>query len=73
MGRQIYKVEISKLIECLPQDINQANRQTQSIALDGPTAMLASDRCALFFSDISKKSIKCVDATKKLNSIEKVR
>lgn len=68
-GNAIHKVDFQKLIECSPQDINQANKETQSQLIKGPTTMLASDRCALFFTDITKTSIMCIDA-KKFNTIK---
>lgn len=66
-------MEISKLMECLPEDINQINKQIQlASTLEGPTAALTSDRCVIFFSDITKTSIMCADVTKKINSENKV-
>ncbi|KAL6265637.1 hypothetical protein P5V15_002431 [Pogonomyrmex californicus] len=70
-GNKIYKMEISKLIEC-PSNVKQTNRQTQLAgALGSPTAALASDRCAIFFSDITKYSIMCADTTKEINPSNK--
>ncbi|XP_025992716.1 major royal jelly protein 1 [Solenopsis invicta] len=62
-GNKIYKTEISKLTECEKNDINQANKQTQVRVLEGQTLSLTSDRCAIFFNDITKTSIKCADVT----------
>ncbi|XP_028045780.1 major royal jelly protein 1 [Monomorium pharaonis] len=66
-GCQIYKVDISKLIECSETDINQANKDTQSFAIQGPTAMLSSNKCTLFFSDVTKTSLMCMDTAKEIN------
>lgn len=63
-----------KLAECSEKDIDQANKQTQLAgALGGQTTALASDRCAIFFNDLTKSSILCVDTTKEINSKNKVR
>ncbi|XP_011684683.1 PREDICTED: major royal jelly protein 1-like [Wasmannia auropunctata] len=71
-GSKIYKTAISNLIECSKKDINEANRETHLAgALGGQTAMIASDRCVLFFSDITKTSLMCADGTKEITSKNK--
>lgn len=72
-GNKIYKIEYPKLIECSTKDIDEANRRTQLAgALDGLATVLASDRCVIFFNDLTKTSIMCADSSKEINS-NKVR
>ncbi|XP_012063001.1 PREDICTED: major royal jelly protein 1-like [Atta cephalotes] len=71
-GSKMYKTKISNLIECSPKDINEANKETQLAgALGGQTLAITSNRCGIFFSDITKTSIMCADATKEINSKNK--
>jgi len=73
-GNKIYKIEYLKLTECSEKDVDQANKQTQLAgALGGQTTALTSDKCAIFFSDITKASVLCADSTKEINSKNKVR
>ncbi|XP_011880237.1 PREDICTED: major royal jelly protein 1-like [Vollenhovia emeryi] len=68
-GNKIYKIEYPKLVQCSQKDMDKANQQTQLVAaLKKPTATLASDRCAIFFNDITKTAIMCADATKAIDS-----
>ncbi|EGI63156.1 Major royal jelly protein 3 [Acromyrmex echinatior] len=58
--------------KCSPKDINEANKETQLAgALGGQTLAITSNRCGIFFSDITKTSIMCADATKEINSKNK--
>ncbi|XP_011880236.1 PREDICTED: major royal jelly protein 3-like [Vollenhovia emeryi] len=71
-GNKIYKIEYSKLMECSGEDIARANQRTKLAGvLNGQTAAITSDRCVLFFSDITKTSIMCADATKAIDSKNK--
>jgi len=65
---------MSNLIECSSKDIIEVNKETKLAgALGGQTVAITSDRCGIFFSDITKTSIMCADATKEINSKNKVR
>ncbi|KYN06897.1 Major royal jelly protein 1 [Cyphomyrmex costatus] len=71
-GSKMYKTKMSNLIECSPKDINEANKETQLAGvLGGQTVAITSDRCGIFFSDITKTSIMCADAVKEINSKNK--
>lgn len=72
MGNKIYKMEYSKLMECSEKNMNEANQKTKLVStLESPTTMVTSDRCAIFFNDLTKTSIMCADATKEINSKNK--
>ncbi|XP_018406493.1 PREDICTED: major royal jelly protein 1-like [Cyphomyrmex costatus] len=71
-GSKMYKTKMSNLIECSPKDINEANKETQLVgSLEGQTVAITSNRCVIFFSDITKTSVMCADATKEINSKNK--
>ncbi|KYN18922.1 Major royal jelly protein 1 [Trachymyrmex cornetzi] len=71
-GNKMHKTKMSNLIECLPKDITEANKETELAgALGGQTVAITSNKCGIFFSDITKTSIMCADATKEINSKNK--
>lgn len=72
VGSKMYKMETSKIVCSLSYD--EANKLTQLAGmLLGHTAMITSDRCAVYFSNIKKNSIMCADATKEINAKNMVR
>ncbi|XP_011874259.1 PREDICTED: uncharacterized protein LOC105565567 [Vollenhovia emeryi] len=69
-GNDIYKMNIYDIPkECLEHNESQVDKSTQLAGtLSGQTAAIASEQCAIFFSDIPETSILCQDATKEFNS-----
>lgn len=66
-GRKIYKMNISKLAECSLSD-SETNEITQLVGtLSGQTALLASEKCVIFFNNIAETSIMCADVIKEIN------
>lgn len=69
----MYKIEISKLIDCSLSD-SEANDLTQLAGtLTGQTGPIAFEECAILFSNVPETSIMCADATKKIDFDNMVR
>ncbi|EZA53636.1 hypothetical protein DMN91_005871 [Ooceraea biroi] len=66
-GRNMYKMNSMKIRECLLSQakINQITQLTGT--LSGQTAAIASQDCAIFFSNIPETSILCADTSKKID------
>ncbi|XP_011698378.1 PREDICTED: major royal jelly protein 3-like [Wasmannia auropunctata] len=63
---KLYKIEISKLIDCSLSD-SEANEVTQLAGtLSGQTGPIIFEECAILFSNFPETSIMCADATKKI-------
>jgi len=73
-GNNIYKIDINNLRKCSELNESETDKLTQSAGtLSGQTAAIASEQCAIFFSNIPETSILCQDASKKFESDNTVR
>lgn len=64
-GYAIYKMEMSNLMKCALTNC-EAAEQTEVVAtLSGQSVAMASEKCALFFSNFPEMSIMCADTYKK--------
>lgn len=67
-------MDICNKQKCSNLNETEADKLTQLAGtLSGQTAPIASEKCAIFFSNIPETSILCKDATKEFNSTNSVR
>lgn len=73
-GNSMYKMDIHNIIQNCTNLNGKIDNLTQLVGrLSGQTAPIASEQCAVFFSNIPETSILCQDATKEFNSNNTVR
>jgi len=73
-GNKIHKIDINNLRKCSELSKSETDELTQLAGtLSGQTAAIASEQCAIFFSNIPETSILCQDASKEFESNNTVR